>query len=296
MSACNIPRVRSIAFAATVALATMWSGAGSASDVLVAASIEVADFAANLEAAGQQRAETGISAAVVELVSRHFPVLGWTGDAAVMHVATLGLAMVARAAQPQPAVSLIWRGNVADRPLVLPQLQAIELYSPFQFARETHDADRLVLQVREKLNAWFAIDANRQAFSDGFLRHVPVATQAQADDQARGILLPISLASARMDGQSKLTIRLVMPTAGAAPEQGEIRVSNLLARGGADAAITLGRVQQFNVGDAPGIGGENIWDPQIPAILLRALTRTVFVEQYKYSELGIVVDGLAQEP
>jgi hypothetical protein len=266
-----------------------------AGNVLVEAPIEVDAFAENLEEAGKQRAEAGIAAEVVRLTTRHFPVLGWTGDPAAAHAARLRLALVSRPAQPQPAVSLVWRGEVATKVLDMPGLLPVDLYGPLQFARETHDADRLVAQIADKLNAWFALDTNRQAFSQAFLRHVPVATQAEADNQARGIVVPISLTSARMDRQSMLTIRLIMPIGGTAREEGEIQVSNLLARG-VGAAATLGRVQQLNVVGAPGLVGPNVWDPQIADILSRALTLTVYVEQYKFSEVGGVVDGLAVQP
>ncbi len=92
-----------------------------------------------------------------------------------------------------------------------------------------------------------------------------------------------------------LIIRLTLPIEGTTSEEGEIQVSNLLARG-VGAAATLGRVQQVNVVGAPGITGLNVWDPQIADILSRALTLTVYVEQYKFSEVGVVIDGLAVQP
>jgi hypothetical protein len=295
MIARSVQRISVAAGAAVAALAVAWPCASVAGNVLVEAPIEVAEFADNLEAAGKQRAEAGIAAEIVKLATRHFPVLGWTGDPAAAHAATLRLALVSRPTQPKPAVSLVWRGEIATEALDMPGLLPVDLYGPLQFARETHDADRLVAQIADKLNAWFSLDTNRQAFSQAFLRHVPVATQAEADNQARGIVVPISLASARMDRRSMLTIRLILPIGGTAREEGEIQVSNLLARG-VGAAATLGRVQQVNVVGAPDIAGPNAWDPQIADILSRALTLTVYVEQYRFSEVGGVSDGLAVQP
>lgn len=266
-----------VCLAALMALAA-WPGSGRAATVLVAAPIESAEFVDNLEPQGRQQAEAAIAAALVELAGEHFPLLDWTTDASAPHAAVLRLALVDKPGPMSTVVSLAWRGEVGGTPLQMPQLSPIPLYSSFQTLRETHDAAALASLVRDKLGTWFP--TNSQHFKKAFIPYVPVASQAEADEQAQGILLPISLSSAHMAGESTISIRLLVTVAEGPAEEGEIRVSNLLQ--GCNDPFTLGRVQRFNVSGVPGIDGQNIWHPRIRDVLSRASRRTVFVEDYQF--------------
>jgi len=254
--------------------------------------VKAPSFVTNLDT-GRAEVESRSTAKLAELLDRFFPLVAWKPQPQPGSTATLALSLADERGRALPAIVLTWSATIEGQAIRMPELPGVRLYEPFDLERETHDPEELSRILAKTLEEWFGNSSNRALFQRSFLRNVPLARSVTADPAAQRIVMPVSLASSRMDAKSSLRVRfeIVGPDGGA--ENGELNVTSLLEnRAGSSPPATLGKVTEFNFSGAPPVAG---WSPQIPALLSRPNKSRVFVDLYIYSDAN-TVDGVFVDP
>lgn len=243
--------------------------------------IQADSFVTNLDT-GRANVETETNGVLVRAVSKYFPLVHWTASADASAPATVTLALTSRDAQPLPAILLAWSASVDGAMLKLPELPPVELYSPFALDRETHDPIVLSQLLQTAIDGWFTNESNRSLFQRSLLRNIPFARRVEVDPRSERILVPFSLASTKMDRESKLRVRFEIVAPSGLIQSGELDVTGLIEGLGSGGKVaTGGRVTEFNFSAAPTVAG---WSPEIPTLLAQPKKTLVFVELYIYSE------------
>jgi hypothetical protein len=269
------------AFAVASLLGTVPALLHGAEPVTVSFAVESEEFATNLDA-GRASVEQAGTATLVEILNRYFPPVAWRPAAAPGSTTALKLSLVEEPGRFLPAVVLAWSATVDGEQKTMPELPRIMLYEPFVLERETHDPSELARAIRTVLTDWFANSANRGLFQRSFLAQVPLARSVSVDPAAQRVVVPLSLAAARMDPKSTLRIVFEVQDANGAPAIGELNVTSLLDDPASRSVPSVrGKVIEFNVSNVPPVSG---WSPQIPALFTRPMKSRVFVDLYIYSE------------
>ncbi len=254
--------------------------------------ISAPSFVVNLEDR-RINAEQIAQAALLGQVTKHYPLIAWHADASADALARVKLSMIEESASPLPIVSLSWSASVGGEQLSLTQLPAVELYGPFDLNRETHDAASLGRVLKKTINGWFTNQHNRTIFQRSLLRNIPLVREVDVDTQTERIIMPFSLATTKMDRDSRLRVRFRSESPGGPEESGNIDVTGLIEtiRDG-NRIVTGGHVTEFNFSASPTVSG---WSTQIPSVLAQPLETVVFVELYIYSEAP-TLDGNFVQP
>jgi hypothetical protein len=269
------------AFGVALLLGTAPAQLRAAEPVAVTFAVQAEEFAANLDV-GRASVEQACTATLVELLNRYFPPVGWRPAPAPGSTTQLTLSLAEEPGKFLPAVVLAWSATVDGEQKTMPELPRIMLYEPFVLERETHDPAELARDVRTALTEWFANSANRGLFQRSFLAQVPLARSVTVDPAAQRVVVPLSLAAARMDPKSTLRIVFEVLDAEGVPAIGELNVTSLLDDPASRSVPSArGKVIEFNVSNVPPVSG---WSPQIPALFARPVTSRVFVDLYIYSE------------
>ena len=253
----------------------------AAEPVTVTFAVKSEEFATNLDV-GRASVEQAGTATLVELLNRYFPPVAWRPAPASGSTTMLTLSLVEEPGRFLPAVVLAWSATVDGEPKTMPELPRIMLYEPFVLERETHDPAALARAIRTVLTDWFGNSANRGLFQRSFLTQVPLARSVSVDPAAQRVVVPLSLAAAKMDPKSTLRIVFEVLDADGVPAIGEINVTSLLDDPASRSIPSArGKVVEFNVSNVPPVSG---WSPQIPALFARPVRSRVFVDLYIYSE------------
>ena len=253
----------------------------AAEPVTVTFAVQSEEFATNLDV-GRASVEQAGTAALVELLNRYFPPVAWGPAPESGSTTMLTLSLVEEPGRFLPAVVLAWSATVDGEPKTMPELPRIMLYEPFVLERETHDPAELARAIRTVLTDWFGNSANRGLFQRSFLTQVPLARSVSVDPAAQRVVVPLSLAAAKMDPKSTLRIVFEVLDADGVPAIGEINVTSLLDDPASRSVPSArGKVVEFNVSNVPPVSG---WSPQIPALFARPVRSRVFVDLYIYSE------------
>jgi hypothetical protein len=269
------------AFAVALLLATAPALLRAAEPVAVTFAVKSEEFAANLDV-GRASVEQAGTATLVELLNRYFPPVAWRPAPAPGSTTMLTLSLVEEPGRFLPGVVLAWSATVDGEQKTMPELPRIMLYEPFVLERETHDPAELSRAIRTVLTDWFGNSANRGLFQRSFLAQVPLARSVSVDPAAQRVVVPLSLAAARMDPKSTLRIVFEVLDANGAPAIGELNVTSLLDDPASRSVPSArGKVIEFNVSNVPPVSG---WSPQIPALFARPVRSRVFVDLYIYSE------------
>jgi len=253
----------------------------AAEPVTVTFAVRSEEFATNLDV-GRASVEQAGTATLVELLNRYFPPVAWRPAPASGSTTMLTLSLVEEPGRFLPAVVLAWSATVDGEQKSLPELPRIMLYEPFVLERETHDPVELARAIRTVLTDWFGNSVNRGLFQRSFLTQVPLARSVSVDPAAQRVVVPLSLAAAKMDPKSTLRIVFEVLDADGVPAIGEINVTSLLDDPASRSVPSArGKVVEFNVSNVPPVSG---WSPQIPALFARPVRSRVFVDLYIYSE------------
>ncbi len=258
--------------------------------VIVKTPVLAPDFAENLDT-GKAQVEAALSAALIAAAKKHFPIIEWTA-AAPASEAELSLALTEESgAGNWTEVSLSWSGkDSTGASVILPGLEAIEVYDTFDPAREMHDPVALSALLKSKIDAWFGQSANRKQFSTSFVNLVPIVRGVGVTNGTEHVLLPFSMSDEKIGAASTLVVHFIVRDGGA-ERLGSISVMKLapkLVQARRQTSASVNRFQFDTISDVTG------WDARIPILLGSQVSSWAQFEDYVLSEAG--VNGNAVSP
>jgi len=112
-----------------------------------------------------------------------------------------------------PAIDIHWSAKIGATDLPMPDLHDWSVYEsndPFQPYRSP---DKLVSDVKAQLQRWIRSDAIYPHVHDEFVKHVPLATHVDLDEQMQAVLIPLPWLRAQLSDESmfRLEFRRASP-------------------------------------------------------------------------------------